>query len=107
MNSFRPHFPRRLLARPEFIQILVFAVSIHGVEEPVMTIGHKLAFAGQPLQGLTFADALRSVEVIEYAAIEDKESGTNQSVGFGFFHEALDLTPGIGLEHSKARNRRN
>jgi hypothetical protein len=46
MNSFRPHFPGRLLARPELIQVLVFAAGVHDIEEPVMALGIELAFAG-------------------------------------------------------------
>src|ERR1700674_4429760 len=102
MNSFRPHFPRRLLARPEFVQILIFAVSVHGEEESVMAIGHELTFTRQALQRLTFEDALRSAEVIKHASVKDEEAGADQAIGFGFLHEALDLALGVGFEHSEA-----
>jgi hypothetical protein len=59
-HLFRPHFPHGLLARPKFIQVLVFAVRVHGIEEPVMAIGHELTFTRQPPQRLPFEDALRA-----------------------------------------------
>src|SRR5260221_529445 len=62
MNSFRPHFPGGLLARPEFIQVLVFAVGVHGIEEPVVAVSHELTFARQPLHRLPFEDALWAVK---------------------------------------------
>src|SRR5271155_4746207 len=98
MNSFRPHFPRGLFARPELIQVLVFAVSVHGMEEPVMPIGHELTFTRQSLQRFPFEDALRAIEVIEHAAIENKKTGTDQAIRLGFLHEALHLTLSIGFE---------
>src|ERR1700722_11633802 len=105
MSSFRPHFPRSLLARPEFIQVLIFAIGIHGEEKSVMSIRHELTLACQPLQRFAFEDAFGAAEIIENAAIEDKEASTDQSVGFGFFHEALDLSLGIGFEHAEAGDR--
>src|SRR5664279_3857660 len=102
MNSFRPYLPRGLLARPEFIQVLVFAVSVHRIEEPVMAIGHELTFTRQPLHRFTFENALGAAEVIQHAAIEDEEAGADQAVGIRFLHEALYLTLGIGFEHSEA-----
>src|SRR6266853_6089005 len=104
MNSFRPHFPRCLLARPELVQVLVFAVSIHGEEEAVMAISHELTFARQALQSLTFEDALGPTEVIEHAAVEDEEAGADQAIGLGLLHEALNLALGVGFEHSEARD---
>src|ERR1700675_4894760 len=107
MNSFRPHFPRRLLARPELVQVLVFAVSVHGEEESVMAIGHELTFARQAFQRLAFENALRPAEVIEPAAIEDEEAGADQAIGPGLLHEALNLALGVGFEHSEARDGRD
>src|ERR1700676_3342599 len=107
MNSFRPHFPRGLLARPEFVQILIFAVRVHGEEKSVMAIGHELTFARQPLQRLTFEDALWPAEVIEHAAVEDEKAGADQASRLGLLHEALNLALGIGFEHSEARDRRD
>src|SRR6266403_3636901 len=104
MKSFRPHFPRCLLARPELVQVLVFAVSIHGEEEAVMAISHELTFARQALQRLTFENALRPAEVIEHAAVEDEEAGADQAIGLGLLHEALNLPLGVGFEHSEARD---
>src|SRR6202047_548034 len=107
MNSFRPHFPGSLLARPKLVQVLIFAVRIHGEEKSVMAVGHELTFARQPLQRLTFEDALRPAEVIEHAAVEDEEAGADQAIGLRLLHEALDLSLGVGFEHSEARNRRD
>src|SRR6267378_7452887 len=107
MNSFRPHFPGGLLARPEFVQVLIFAVRVHGEEESVMPIGHELTLASQSLQRLTFEDALRPAEVIEHATVEDEEAGADQAISFGFLHEPLDLALGVGFEHSEARDRRD
>src|SRR5260370_34969610 len=104
MNSFRPHFPGSLLARPEFVQILIFAVSVHCEEESVMAIGHELTFARQALQRLTLEDALRPAEVIEHAPVEDKEAGTDQAIGLRFLHEALNLALGVGFGPSEARD---
>src|SRR6266404_5802602 len=104
MNSFRPHFPRRLLARPELVQILIFAVRINGKEKSVMAIGHELTFARQALQRLTFEDALGPTEVIEHAAVEDEEAGADQAISLGLLHEALNLPLGVGFEHSEARD---
>src|SRR5258708_39857488 len=88
MNSFRPHFPGGLLARPEFIQVLVFAVGVHGIEEPVVAVSHELTFARQPLHRLPFEDALWAVKVIEDAAVEQGEPRTNQTVRPRVLHEA-------------------
>src|SRR6266446_1340942 len=107
MNSFRPHFPRRLLARPELVQVLVFAVSVHGEEEAVMAISHELTFARQALQRLTFEDALGPTEVIENAAVEDEEAGADQAISLGLLHEALNLPLGVGFEHTEARDGRD
>src|SRR6266478_515313 len=107
MNSFRPHFPWGLLARPELVQVLVFAVSVHGEEEAVMAISHELTFARQALQRLTFEDALGPTEVIENAAVEDEEAGADQAISLGLFHEALNLPLSIGFEHSEARDGRD
>src|ERR1700691_731471 len=107
MSSFRPHFPGSLFARPKLIQILVFAVSVHGEEKSIMAIGHELSFARQTLQRFTFEDALRASQVIEHAPVEDEEACADQSVAFGLCHEALNPTLGVGFEHSEARDRRN
>ena len=93
------------LARPEFIQVLVFAVGVHGEEEAVVAIGHELAFARQAFQRFALEDALRAAEVIEDAAVEDEEAGADQAVGLGLFHEALHLPCGVGFEHSEPRDR--
>src|ERR1700682_2169990 len=102
MNSFRPHFPGGLLARPEFVQILIFAVRVHGVEKSVMVIGHELAFARQSLPRLTFVDTFRSVKVIEHATAEDEEACADQAIRLGLLHEALNLSLGVGFEYSEA-----
>src|ERR1035441_7581559 len=43
----RPYFPRGLLTCPEFVQVLVFAICVHGEEEAIMAIGHKLSQIGR------------------------------------------------------------
>src|ERR1700730_15194979 len=106
MNSFRPHFPGSLLARPKLVQVLIFAVRIHGEEKSVMAIGHELTFARQPLQRLTFEDALRPTEAIEHAAVEDEKTRADQAGLLGLLHEALNLALVVGFEHSEARDRR-
>src|ERR1700682_20602 len=100
MNSFRPHLPWSLFARPEFVQVLVFAVRVHGIKKSVMTIGHELAFARQSLQRLTFEDAFRSVKVIKHATAEDEEACADQAIRLGLLHEALNLHRGIGFDDS-------
>src|SRR5579862_1346163 len=102
-NSFRPHFPRSFLARPEFVQILIFAVGVHGIEESVVAIGHELTFTRQPFQRLAFEDALRTAEIIEYAPVKDEKTGTDQARGLGLLHEALHLSARVGFEDSEAR----
>src|SRR5260370_36448021 len=101
MNSLRPHFPWGLLARPELVQVLVFAVSVHGEEESVMAIGHELTFASQAFQRLAFENALRPAEVIEHAAGEDEETGADQTISLWLLHEALNLPLGVRFQHSQ------
>ena len=62
-----------------------------------MPVRHELTFTGEALHRFTFEDAFRAAEVIEYAAIEDEESGANQAVRFRFLHEALNLALGAGF----------
>src|SRR5258708_31631092 len=107
MNSFRPHFPGGLLARPEFIQVLVFAVGIHGIEEPVVAVSHELTFARQPLHRLPFEDAPWALKVIADAAGEDGEPLANQTLPPRFLHEAPHLAPGIRFPNSAALHGRN
>src|SRR6266849_1646645 len=107
MNSFRPHLPGSLLAGPKLIQVLVFAIGVHGVKEPVMAIGHELALAGQALERFAFEDALRAVEVIEHAPVEDKVAGADQAVRLRLLHKALNPARGVSFEYTEARDGRN
>ena len=93
--------------RPEFVQVLIFAVCVHGEEKAVVTIGHQLTFARQALQRFAFENALRAAEVIEHAAVEDEEAGADQAIGCRLFHEALNLALGVGFKYSEARDGRH
>src|ERR1035438_5928993 len=83
-----PHFPRGLLTCPEFVQVLVFAICVHGEEEAIMAIGHKLSLFGQPLQRLALQDALRTCQIVEYASVKHEKTGADQSIRSWFFDEA-------------------
>src|ERR1700681_388065 len=102
MNSFRPHFPRSLIARPKFIQMLIFAVGVHSVKEAIVAICHELTFSRETFQWLSLEDALRTAEVIKYASVENEKAGTDQTIRSRLFHEALNLPFVVGFEHSEA-----
>src|ERR1035438_229560 len=65
-----PHFPRGLLTRPEFVQVLVFAICVHGEEEAIVPVSHELAFTCQAFQRLALENALGTGEVVEYRSEE-------------------------------------
>src|ERR1039458_616476 len=103
----RPDLPRGFLACPEFVQILVFPISVHGEEKAIMAVGHELTFSCQTFQRLALENALGTGEVVEYAPVEHEKTGADQSIRSWFFDEALDLALPIGFQHAKTRDRRD
>ncbi len=55
-----------------------------------MAIRHELALSRETLHRLSFENAFRAVEVVEYAAVKDKEAGADKAgVDFGFSMKRL------------------
>ncbi len=96
---------RALSPRPKFVQILIFAVGIHGEKEAFVAVGHQLTIGRQAFQGLTFQHAFVAFQIIENAALEHKETGAGPSLRLRFFGEVRYTIVGVQLRNAEARDR--
>src|SRR5580658_7872477 len=97
----RPDPPRRRPAAPQVVEVLIFAISVHRIEEAVMAIRHQLSIGRQLLQGLTLEDAIVPAQVIEHCTVEHEEAGAHPSVTLGLLNEALHAIFSRQFQHAK------
>src|ERR1035438_2833405 len=84
-----PGLPRRLALAPDFVQILVLAVGVHGEEESVVLVRDQLALACEPLHGASLkGDGVVVLNVVEHLAVAHEVSGTDPSIELRLFEEA-------------------
>src|ERR1035441_5139991 len=66
-----PGLPRRVALAPDFVQILVLAVGVHGEEESVVLVRDQLALACEPLHGASLkGDGVVVLNVVEHSSEE-------------------------------------
>ena len=86
MRSF-PYLPGRLPGVPHVVQVLVFAVRVHGIEKSLMQVGLQLPVGGQSLHRLAFENASVAFEIIENSRLEDKKTGAGEGFEAWAFQE--------------------
>src|ERR1017187_5501613 len=102
-----PRLPGSRMAVPKVVEILVFAVGVHAVEEAVMAVGHELAFVGQPFERFALHDAVVIAEVLEELSLESEVAGAHPSIGLGLFGKSPHAALLRQIEHAEAGNWRN
>src|SRR5882672_2412867 len=75
-----PHFPRRLAARVEILELLLVLERVHGGKEPVVTIRHQLLGRDQPLERLLH-ELLAVAQVVENLTPEHKVAAVDPEIG--------------------------
>src|SRR5258708_19840868 len=100
-----PHLPGRLVLGPQVVQVLVLAISIHGVEETVVFISHQLALGSQLFQWLTLQYAVISAEVFENIAPNHKEPRADAAFASRLLDDLQTTAIFAGLDNPKPETR--
>src|ERR1035438_621106 len=99
-----PGLPRRLALAPDFVQILVLAVGVHGEEESVVLVRDQLALAREPLHGTSLkGDGVVVLNVVEHLAVAHEVSGTDPSIELRLFEEAFHAVVAGDFENAETR----
>src|SRR2546423_2763398 len=100
-SSLVPDLPGRFAARPELIQVLVLAVSVHREEEALVAVCHQLPLVGQALKRRAFKKAVAAFEVVEEPALENEEPRADPPGQLRRLREALH-PPAFPARHAAA-----